>query len=131
MDNYKNGIYIDSNLSQTTDFNPIQSLKKLNDYSYQGGGLPNCSIDRWVFNKVNCSNTDQVFIPSDETNGTKLTTSNVLCISLQDKFTSDRNHEWTQSQFTQRYLQIRTDCNTQYTRITDYGQALILYRDSH
>jgi len=66
MENYKLGIFIDSDPAQTNSDNPNYSLSQLNLYSNTGGGVPTCSKDRWVFDKTNCTDPgEQTYVTSD------------------------------------------------------------------
>lgn len=57
IDNYRLGVYIDSQPAQTTNDNPNYAINQLNLYSNTGGGLTTGSKDRWVWDASNCTNT--------------------------------------------------------------------------
>jgi hypothetical protein len=88
MEQYRLGIYIDSNPSLTTDDNPVFALSTFNKntkYFYPNGTRnPNCPRDIWVFDKSNCSDPDAEIYKSttDESNGLRFTLMNDLCISF-------------------------------------------------
>ena len=62
MEQYRVGIYVDSNPSLTTDDNPqfaLASFNKKTKYFYPNGTRnPNCPRDVWVFDKANCTDPD-------------------------------------------------------------------------
>ena len=81
--NYKKGVFIDANMSQTNEDNPNYSLDQLNLYSNTGSGGKTCSRDRWVFDRKNCTDSGEIlYNTTDETNGGLLSTTQVTCISL-------------------------------------------------
>lgn len=49
IEKYRLGVYIDSRDEEKTNDNPNEAIKQLNLYSNEGGGVPTCSRDRWVF----------------------------------------------------------------------------------
>ena len=92
IQNYKLGIYIDSNPTQTNEDNPNYALAQMNLYSNTGGGVPTCSKDRWVFDRANCTDPGQAtYNTTDETNGAAMTTDRVLCISFNEGYARDAN----------------------------------------
>lgn len=92
IQNYKLGIYVDSNPTQTNEDNPNYALAQMNLYSNTGGGVPTCSKDRWVFDRANCTDPGQAtYNTTDETNGAAMTTDRVLCISFNEGYASDAN----------------------------------------
>jgi hypothetical protein len=88
MEQYRLGIYVDSNPSLTTDDNPLFALSSFNKktkYFYPNGTRdPNCPRDIWVYDKANCSDPDAEIYQSttEETNGLRFTLLNDLCISF-------------------------------------------------
>jgi hypothetical protein len=69
-------VYVDSNIIQTNEDNPLYSLDQMNGYTNTGGGVATCSQDIWVFDSVNCTNSsDTIYMTSDEDNGALLNTS--------------------------------------------------------
>lgn len=92
IQNYKLGIYVDSNPTQTNEDNPNYALAQINLYSNTGGGVPTCSKDRWVFDRANCTDPGQAtYNTTDATNGAAMTTDRVLCISFNEGYARDAN----------------------------------------
>lgn len=93
--------------------------------------MPTCSSDRWVFDGANCTDTTETsYVTSDETNGGALTTSPVLCISLNEGYALSYDRSWNEEDFTKRYVKIRQNCNIAYSNIIKFGSVLIDYRNS-
>lgn len=67
---------------------------------------------------------------SSDANAMALSTTQVICISFNSKFTTAMSGPWSHADFTQRYLQIRQDYPTIYENILKYGETLINFRDS-
>lgn len=82
MENYRLGIFIDSNSSITSSDNPNYAISQLNLYTYTGGGVQTGSKDVWVFDKANCTNSSQITYTAGSSAGTTLSTSQVTCISF-------------------------------------------------
>lgn len=82
IENYRLGIYIDYDPAVTNSDNPNYAIGKLNTYTYTGSGVPTGSKDVWVFDKVNCSDPNQLIYTSSTTMGTTLSTAQVTCMSF-------------------------------------------------
>lgn len=113
------------------------SLAKLNSYSLQSpsnpsDGITRCTKDNWVFDAVDCPTSQYVFVPpATEAQGIALDNSIITCISLNSKlYQGSPNDKWTITDVMNRYKQIRGSCLSAYTKITEYANALIQYRDS-
>ena len=55
IEKYRLGIYKDSRDIELTSDNPNYAIEQLNLYSNEGGGVPTCSRDKWVFDSTNCT----------------------------------------------------------------------------
>lgn len=130
INNYKLGIKTDADPLQTNSDNPNYALSQLNLYTYQGGGVATGSKDIWVWDITNCTDPTQIKYVSNASAGTTLSTSNVTCISFNEKLTNGSTNIWSFSDFTMRYVQIRQNYIDAYKMIVYYGQTLIAFRDS-
>lgn len=129
INNYKNGVYRDTDITITNNDNPNYAIDQLNLYTYQGGGVPTGSKDVWVWDKINCS-SNYIIYNSTGSMGTTLSTTNVTCISFNEKISSSSGSSWSFSDFTMRYTQIRQSFNDAYKQIVFFGNTLIAFRDS-
>jgi len=130
INNYKLGVYVDCSPTVTSDDNPNHAIASLNLYTYQGGGVATGSKDVWVWDKQNCTDGTQITYNSTAALGTTLSTTNVTCISFNEKIQSSSSHIWSYNDFIQRYVQIRNTYSDAYDKISYYGQTLIAFRDS-
>ncbi len=130
MENYRLGIYIDYDPAVTNNDNPNYAIGQLNTYTYTGSGVTTGSKDVWVFDKVNCTDPNQALYTVTSSPGTTLSTSQVTCISFNDKLISTAMNSWSFSDFTMRYVQIRQNYSTAYNKILYYGATIIAFRDS-
>jgi hypothetical protein len=130
MENYRLGIFVDSNPVITSSDNPNYAISQLNTYTYTGSGVATGSKDVWVFDKANCTDPNQVTYNSGTSPGTTLTTSQVTCISFNEKLISTATNSWSFSDFTMRYVQIRQNYGTAYNKSLYYGATIIAFRDS-
>ena len=129
INQYKLGIYVDYDSGATSDDNPNYAISSLNLYTYQGGGVPTGSKDVWVWDKTNCSSAQTKYAATDS-DGTTLSTTNVTCISFNEKLKTASTTIWSFSDFIKRYVQIRMSYPDAYDKIQFYGQTLIAFRDS-
>ena len=131
IEKYRLGVYVDSRAVELTSDNPNYAIEQLNLYSNEGGGVPTCSKDKWVFDSENCTDSNEItYEASTEANGVALSDTQVTCISFNEKFSSAMPSSFTQRDFTRRYVQIREDCPDAYEKIIYYGYSLINFRDS-
>jgi hypothetical protein len=130
MENYRLGIYIDSDVAITSSDNPNFAINQLNLYTYTGGGVPTGSKDVWVWDKANCTDPNQITYTSTTSAGTTFNTSQVTCLSFNEKLISTSSNSWSFSDFTMRYVQIRQSYPTAYNKTLSYGATLIAFRDS-
>lgn len=130
VNNYKKGVYIDTNPAITSSDNPNYAISQLNLYTYQGGGVATGSKDVWVWDKANCTDPTQITYTSTAALGTGLSTTNVTCLSFNEKLSTNSPSIWSFSDFTMRYVQIRGGYNDAYKQIQLYGATLIAFRDS-
>ena len=130
MSNYKLGVYVDADTSITSNDNPNYAIAQLNLYTYQGGGVATGSKDVWVWDSVNCTDPTYIVYAAGASPGITLSTSNVTCISFNEKLTTSSTSSWSFSDFTMRYVQIRQDYSDAYNFIQSYGATLIAHRDS-
>jgi hypothetical protein len=82
VNNYKLGVYVDTDPAITNNDNPNYAISQLNLYTYQGGGVATGSKDVWVWDKANCTDPTQTTYTATATLGTGLTTATVTCISF-------------------------------------------------
>ena len=59
MKKYQSGIYVDASSGLTTEDNPQTALSGMNIYTYYGNGgvIPICTADLWVFDTANCTHS--------------------------------------------------------------------------
>jgi hypothetical protein len=137
MGMYQKGIYVDfsSNVANDTEENPQVALEGMNKYTNNGtaGIVPTCTFDYWVFDNINCTGwANETNYTATLTSGTEFNSRGFLCISLNDKFSSNSTSIWTSSDIANRYIQQR-QCqgNTQaYDAIMSYADSITNYRDS-
>ena len=129
INNYRTGLYVDTDPSITSNDNPNYAINQLNLYTYQGGGVPTGSKDVWVWDKTNCSSNHIVYT-AGASMGTSLSTNNVTCLSFNEKIISTAGSSWSFSDFNMRYTQIRQNYFDAYKQIVFYGNTLIAFRDS-
>jgi hypothetical protein len=130
IENYRLGVYVDSDPAITSSNNPNYAINQLNLYSYTGGGVPTGSSDVWVWDKANCTSPGQTVYTAVSSPGTSLSTTQVTCISFNEKLISTATSSWSFSDFTMRYVQIRQNYPTAYNKTLYYGATLIAFRDS-
>jgi len=130
INNYKKGVYVDTNPAITSSDNPNYAIGQLNLYTYQGGGVATGSKDVWVWDSANCTDPTQITYIATAGLGTGLSTSNVTCISFNEKLSTASASIWSFSDFTMRYVQIRGSYPDAYNQIQYYGSTLIAFRDS-
>lgn len=82
VNNYKLGIYVDTDPAITSSDNPNYAIKQLNLYTYQGGGVATGSKDVWVWDKLNCTDPTYTVYSAGVSPGVALSTSSVTCISF-------------------------------------------------
>lgn len=130
INNYKKGVYVDTDPAITSSDNPNYAIGQLNLYTYQGGGVATGSKDVWVWDKTNCTDPTQITYTATGSFGTGLSTSNVTCISFNEKIINTSASIWSFNDFTRRYVQIRGSYPDAYNQIQFYGATLIAFRDS-
>ena len=82
INNYKLGVYVDTDPAITSSDNPNYAISQLNLYTYQGGGVATGSNDVWVWDKTNCTDPTQATYNSTAALGTGLSVGYVTCISF-------------------------------------------------
>lgn len=107
ISNYKLGVYIDTDPAITSNNNPNYAINQLNLYTYQGGGVTTGSKDVWVWDKTNCTDPSYLVYTATGSVGTGLSSTQVTCISFNEKLISTSPFIWSFSDFTMRYVQIR------------------------
>ena len=82
VNNYKLGVYVDTDPVIQNNDNPNYAIQQLNLYTYQGGGVPTGSNDVWVWDSANCTDPTQTTYTATAALGTGLSTGFVTCISF-------------------------------------------------
>ena len=118
----------------TGDQNPMVALEKLNQYSLwtvdnSNAIVQRCTRDRWVYDNSYCEVSDYIYdYTTDDPNYIDMTYD--TCFSLNEYPTTLSSGNWSYTDFTDRYKQIRQDCSQSYDFIMSYTRSILEYRDS-
>lgn len=79
-----------------------------------GDGVQRCSRDRWVYNVIDCLDSQNEYItPTLKDQGLVISMDYDTCIPLHTSIV-DGTPQWTESDIAERYKQIKNSCNLTY-----------------